>query len=423
MSFNLVDTIKSSFTQELISKTASQLGESDSAISKALSGAVPSVLLSLFNKSKDSNENHGILEMCKTAASSGILSNLGGFLPSLSSGNTSSISSFASSIFGDKFSSVSGLISNFAGIKSSSATSILNMAAPAALASIGNHAKENNLSAVGIGSLLSSQKDSILASLPSGFNLSSLSSMLGLGSIGAAVSNFAGNTGNTVKESVNASKKQVEEAASAGSKWLWALIPLFLIGGLIWYFTKDASNKSLVADVSSTVDTSTKKPETSSVTSIPTIKVTLPNGVVLDAYKGGIEDKLVSFLSTNYKELGADSLKKLWFDFDNLNFKTGSAELTTESTKQIENIVSILKAFPQVKIKIGGYTDRTGNEASNVQLSGFRANKVKTELVKANLGNQVSGVEGYGSKFAKYPSDAPESDRVQDRHVSISIRD
>lgn len=152
------------------------------------------------------------------------------------------------------------------------------------------------------------------------------------------------------------------------------------------------------------------------------LKVKLPDGTELDAYKGGIEDKLVAFLNSDYKALGADSLKNTWFDFDNLNFNTASAEITAESQKQVSNIAAILKAFPAAKIKIGGYTDKVGDEAANKKLSGDRAKSVKAALDKAGAGAQVTDAEGYGSAYAKHPADAPESDRVTDRRVSVSVR-
>ena len=43
---------------------------------------------------------------------------------------------------------------------------------------------------------------------------------------------------------------------------------------------------------------------------------------------------------------------KRWFDFDDLNFKSGSAELTDSSLHQVQNIVTILKAYPKLKIKL-----------------------------------------------------------------------
>ena len=47
------------------------------------------------------------------------------------------------------------------------------------------------------------------------------------------------------------------------------------------------------------------------------------------------------------------------------NFKFGTAEILQECMKEVENIEAILKAYPKVKVKIGGYTDKAGDEAAN----------------------------------------------------------
>ncbi|RYF89383.1 MAG: OmpA family protein, partial [Chitinophagaceae bacterium] len=142
----------------------------------------------------------------------------------------------------------------------------------------------------------------------------------------------------------------------------------------------------------------------------------------LDAYRGGIEDQLVTFLGGNWKAMSDDALKEKWFNFDNLNFNTGNATLLPESEKQLANIADILKAFPDVKIKIGGYTDASGEPMSNKKLSQDRADAAKAGLEKLGVGKQVMGAEGYGSEFAKFPASASEEERALDRHVSVSVR-
>ncbi len=149
------------------------------------------------------------------------------------------------------------------------------------------------------------------------------------------------------------------------------------------------------------------------------LKVKLPDGVELDAYKGGIEDKLVGFLNNPKSVAG----KNVWFDFDNLNFKLGSAELTGESTEQVQNIAAILKAYPRLKIKIGGYTDKTGDSVSNLKLSGSRAEAVVTALRTTGANPaQLLGAEGYGSAFAKAEATAPDEERKPDRRISVGVR-
>jgi outer membrane protein OmpA-like peptidoglycan-associated protein len=70
--------------------------------------------------------------------------------------------------------------------------------------------------------------------------------------------------------------------------------------------------------------------------------------------------------------------------------------LTPESKRQVDNIASILRAFPDVKIKIGGYTDKTGNDAANLKLSDAPAKAVQAAVKAASVGDQVPEAEGYG---------------------------
>ncbi|HLA94622.1 MAG TPA: YidB family protein [Pyrinomonadaceae bacterium] len=151
-------------------------------------------------------------------------------------------------------------------------------------------------------------------------------------------------------------------------------------------------------------------------------EVTLPNGTKLQAYPGGIEDQLVKFIqSDEYKNGTAETLKDKWFSFDDLNFVIGKTELTPESKRQLDNIIAILKAFPDLKIKIGGYTDKTGDDAANLKLSDSRAKAVQAALQKAGVGTQVPEAEGYGEKFATVEENASDEARKVDRKTAVRL--
>lgn len=151
-------------------------------------------------------------------------------------------------------------------------------------------------------------------------------------------------------------------------------------------------------------------------------EVSLPDGKKLQAYPGGIEDQLIKFIQSNdYKNGTADTLKDKWFNFDDLNFKFGTTELVPESKRQLDNIVAILKAFPDVKIKIGGYTDKKGDDAANKKLSDDRAKAVKSALEKAGVGAQVPEAEGYGEEYAAIPESASDKEREADRKTSVRL--
>ncbi|MBQ0152504.1 MAG: OmpA family protein [Chryseobacterium sp.] len=135
-----------------------------------------------------------------------------------------------------------------------------------------------------------------------------------------------------------------------------------------------------------------------------------------------MEDRMISFLkSDGYKNAADDAaLKTVWYDFDHVNFKMGSSkELEANSQGQLDNLLAILKAFPDAKVKIGGYTDKVGDEAKNVQLSKERAEFIKNWLSSKGVGAQVLGADGYGSEFATVATTASDAERAVDRKMSV----
>jgi outer membrane protein OmpA-like peptidoglycan-associated protein len=422
MSLDLLNTVKGLFTGDVISQSAARLGESEAAIQKAVSGIIPTVLTGLLHKAGPQDDASGALDIVRDAAGANSTSTI---LSSLQSGTDSWVSrgmEWLQSLFGSKVSTVVGAIATFAGIKATSANALLNAATPATLGVAGEYAASENLTPTGFQAYLSGQKDTILAAVPSGFNLAGL---LGLGSLSELNKRLSGVTGAAGARVADMGTTATRTAGS--NRWIWSLILILVAIILLWYLARgcgggtatDTVTDSAVTDTM--VDTAIAQ-VSEEVTEPPreTIKVTLPDGVTLDAYKGGIEEQLVAFLKDDSKKAGKD----VWFDFDNLNFKTGSAELTEESRQQVQNIAAILKAFPNAKIKIGGYTDRSGDSLANIQLSQARADTVLASLKRlSTAGQQLDGAEGYGSKFAKAAATAPDEERRKDRHISVSVRE
>ena len=107
------------------------------------------------------------------------------------------------------------------------------------------------------------------------------------------------------------------------------------------------------------------------------------------------------------------------FSHSDLNFEHNTANVLPESQKQLDNIAQILTAYPEVKVKIGGYTDKTGDEAVNTKISQERADFIKSQLTSMGVGAQVLGAEGYGSKFAKVAATASDAERASDRKMAV----
>lgn len=145
--------------------------------------------------------------------------------------------------------------------------------------------------------------------------------------------------------------------------------------------------------------------------------LSLPGGGTLQAAADGVESKLLGFIN----DANAVIDKKTWFDFDRLNFETGSANLTADSKAQVDNIAAILKAHPSTRIKIGGYTDNTGDAEANLKLSDARAKAVTAALEATGIAADRLEAEGYGDQHP-IADNATADGRAKNRRIAVSVR-
>jgi OmpA-OmpF porin, OOP family len=258
------------------------------------------------------------------------------------------------------------------------------------------------------------QKDHVKAAMPSG--LSDISSLLNFGSLG----DYKGN--------VKSATKEVIEESSKGFNWWPWLIGTLLLFGALWAFKncsddvkevgsdmKDAttavvdSSANLPTDAASTIDDGL-----SALGSFFSRK--LPNGIELNIPENGIENNLIKYL----EDANAEISKEKWFNFDRITFETGSAKLSEESKEQVKNIAEILKAFPNVNIKIGGYTDNTGDAASNLKLSDARSKSVLNAIISESIAATRLEAEGYGQEHPAASNDTEEG-RKQNRRIAVRV--
>lgn len=431
MSLNIIDLIKGQLGPVLVSQAASQYGESESGISKAISGLLPAVVGGLANNSS----NPTVLDAITGANNHGFLGNLMG-----GTTNNSLLGNVVSTIFGDKVGSIVNAISSYAGIGNSTSSSLLNMVTGATLGSIGKYSADNNLDRNGVTKLLNDQKGVVSTLLPAGLTLGTL----GLGNWFGGddkvrVTETTAQT-HTVRDEpkvdvnrtgathVNVDKR---DNNNGGSIWKW-LLPLLLLLAAGYFIWKQCDKKDVDTTTTTTDSTVVNSDTTASVTTdtvataTSTDRGTLTdidlNGTKLKGYQNGMEASMISFLKADgYKNASDDAaLKEKWYNFDNVNFVFGkSDQITPESRGQLENLAAILKAYPDTKIKIGGYTDKKGDDNGNLQLSQKRADYIKAELTKLGVGAQVIGAEGYGEQFATVAETASDKERETDRKMAV----
>jgi OOP family OmpA-OmpF porin len=393
----ILDSLMGMLGPQVVGPVASQLGESTETVQRGLQTGSAAMLAGLAAKVGQPGFLSQIFSLITNPAnSSGALSSITSNPASLLSGTTSSPlgslgSQFLSNIFGSNMSSVTDAIGRSTGLAGGKVGSLLSMAAPLVLGVLGQHVRQNGLSAGDLGNTLKAEASSFQRFLPSG-----LGSLLG----------GASSTVAAAQAKVAAAPAEV---AAAGNRWLWPLILLaLLVIAALWYFNRAKAPET----------TEAPPPATAPAPALPAgfFTLKLPDGVELNVPQTGIETKLAMFIADSSKPVDTTT----WFDFDRLTFDTGKDTLQPSSQEQLNNVVAILKAYPNVHVKIGGYTDNTGNAAANLKLSDDRAKNVMNALVTGGIDPTRLEAKGYGEEHPVASNDTEEG-RAQNRRISLLV--
>jgi OOP family OmpA-OmpF porin len=388
---NIIETLSGIVSREQIEQQAALLQESPASISKTLSYAFPSILAGFMSQSGNPGTLHRLFSMLTDPANRPMPSPVGttGAAPTPASPLGGS---FLSAIFGDHLGAVQGLLGERARVKRSSAASLLSWAAPLVMSVLGERARNVGLS--GMLDWLRGQQTAIAAAAPAG-----LADAIGLDRR-PAVSNLA------------APPRREREA----SRWLpFALTAAAALIGLVWAARAFRDNTSTAARVPEAQRQTTKElpPDLGEWTTR-----TLPTKVQLRLPERGVETRVLTFIEDPQKRVDKTS----WFDFDRLRFENGSATLRPESREQLKNVAAILQAYPDVRIKIGGYTDTSGEASRNQKLSEERARNVQKELVALGVPPEHVTAEGYGGDYP-VADNSTEQGRQQNRRISMLVID
>ena len=140
--------------------------------------------------------------------------------------------------------------------------------------------------------------------------------------------------------------------------------------------------------------------------------IELPGGARLEAPRRGFIDSLVTALTSH------DAPDDGPFVFDRVDSTPGSAPLPAAA--QLEQLVTVLKAFPSVTISVEGHTDNVGDAGANTKLSARRAAAVKAELVGMGVaGGRITTV-GYGQS-RPIAGNGSEEGRARNRRMQITL--
>jgi len=447
MAINLLEMVKDAVGDQLVNQASGFLGESSENTSSALGALLPSVLGGLMKKGSDQSGAQSVLDFLKNSdVDGGLLDNLGGLFNGgeRTNGLLNAGSGILDFLFGNNSSmlgSILDLVTKKSGMKRSSTNSLLKMAAPMLMGVVGRYVKNKALDAVGLKNMLGNQKEHLVKAAPPG-----LLDNLGLGNLMGSLTGAGAKVVDTGKAAVGtatagatrvatAGADTVKAGAAAGGNMLSKIIPvaiLALAALALWWFmkgcggevgdtvggmvdkTEEMANKA--ADKVGDVATDVKDAAGNAVDAVKEgfASISLPGGAEISATAGSFTDRMAKSLS------GSGGIANERFTFDNVNFATGSANLTEESMAQLENLSKIMAAYPKTNIRVEGHTDNTGNAESNKTLSNQRALAVKHALSQMGVSNDRVDAVGMGQDSPAASNDTEEG-RLANRRVDVVV--
>ena len=375
---NILSLIQNQLSSQAIGQISNAVGEGQEQTKSALSTAFPALLGSLVGKASASPSGLGeIFNTIKQGQLQGGWTDAVG--QAISGGPPAAArQSLLSSILGSKLGPVADFIASRCGIRGGSATSLLGMAAPLLMGTLGKQVSSQGLGESGLGQLLSSQTHYLKDAIPSG-----LANTLGIGNLLSgtpATAPSARSAEPAYREP--ASREMYREPARAGGgsgilKWAWVPLLLALAG---WFVFSRVNRPSNVGGTSErTAYTAGSGQDSRSATPAqdarPVAPVQSPRSLDFSSLRltpGGVADNIAKAITSG-----------------NWN---GTIDLSASSTDSMREISSVLSAAPSVKLRITGRGD-----TEEAGLS--RANAIKSALVAAGISESrimTSGQTGTG---------------------------
>jgi OmpA-OmpF porin, OOP family len=394
-----------SFPSNAVHNLAGNLGTSDKTVLDGVKASIAAIVNGLSQRSGDRAFLGQTLETASSTPENAVSSALtSGALTNPDSSFLASGNKFLSNIFGNKLNSVTEAIGSQTGLRTAGASTLLALGGHTVLGFLGNKVREGSVNANNLPGLLAHESEELKGMLPNTFQ---------------SVGSHKVDVDPVVAQSV-------KHAEHRHSIWPW-LLPLLLLALLLAFWVSHAHRRVAtlprVAPPAPAVTPQVPNvPAPGAITSTfganlgRMMPFTLPNGTVLHMPEHGSESSLLSFIKDPNKAPDQTS----WMTLDRTDFDTDSATIKPQSADELNNIAAMLKAYPGVHLKIGGYTDNTGDPAHNLSLSQARAESVVSQLTSRGIAPDRLVAQGYGEQDPR-ADNATENGRALNRRVSMLV--
>ena len=137
-------------------------------------------------------------------------------------------------------------------------------------------------------------------------------------------------------------------------------------------------------------------------------------------------DTIVSIPEGYDRQLCDVSLKPIQKDMvvqlKNIQFENNSYVLTPSSHAELDKVVLLMEANPELKIELSAHTDDIGSDAYNDQLSSRRGEATMEYIVRKGIARSRLTSIGYGKRRPLVPNDSDEN-RAINRRVEFKVTD
>jgi OmpA-OmpF porin, OOP family len=387
MTSNILDLVKKEFNGGAVGRIADALGEDPTRTQQAVDGALPALLGGIADKASTTTGAADLISLLRNSKFdadrftnlTGLLSGAGGLTSIIEAGKP-----LLASIFGNRVDALTDQVSSASGVKRSSISSLLAVVLPVLLGKLVSHVGWDPARLMG--------------------------AVTGFRGLGADYT--------SAPRPAPAPAYVAEPARTGTAWWKWAipLLALLAVGAYFLSRRQEPTEQALatMTPVPTAVPAATVAPLRADLGAF--IDKKLPDGTTIHIPTNGVESKLLAFIEDPTRM--AD--RETWFSFDRIEFDTDAATLRPSSAEQLRNIALVLKAYPGVNLKVGGYTDNTGTPDHNMKLSTDRATSTMQAIVENGIDKARLTAEGYAEAHP-VADNSTEEGRQKNRRIDIRV--
>lgn len=405
MSSTLLDHLRSVFTPSAVSELARSLSESTASTQKALDGLLPTLTAGVINRASEPQGATQLDQLLRETpfaqdpTMSQLVTTANHRQKAAESGNA-----LIKQLFADHPNRLAEATAGQSGVTLGSAITLTGLVMSVLMGYLHRLVTTQGLTSSALTALLLGEREAVQSAIPAGY----------VGLLGG-LAGLAGVTGNRPLRTEPVPPALTEDR-SAGVAWLPWLLGLLILLALLFFLLRGCNQEKSVSTVESTTGSASDTIASDLDGNGPPVRVgiDLPGGRQLSVVEHSFNDSLARYLA------GKNSQTPRMFTFDNLTFDTDSARITEQARPEVDALIQIMQAYPNLQIRIEGNTDSTGDDAINDPLSGERADTVRQALIQGGIASSRVTTRERGDR-KPVASNQTAAGRQMNRRIDVVI--